>query len=199
MLTINAIVVGLIIAQRLVELRISKRHHRELTASGAEDVGDPVFPWMVFTHALLLVGCLVEPWLLAREFHPWVGWPALAILLIAQTLRFWVLRSLGRHWNVRIVASGAGGVVTSGPYRFVRHPNYAVVLVEAIVLPLFHGAFLTLVVVQFLHIPVLIARIRAEERYLMSLKPYRDAMSDKPRFLPRLWTPSPKDAAKAVR
>ena len=199
MLTINTIVVALVIAQRLVELRVSNRHQRELTAGGAQIVRDPVFGWMVITHALLLTGSLLEPWLLARPFVPWIGWTALAVLVIAQALRIWVLRTLGRQWNVRIVASGEEGVVTSGPYRYVRHPNYAIVLVEAAVLPLFHCAFLTLVVVQLLHIPVLAARIRAEERYLMSLESYREKMADKPRLLPRFRPHREHQSTKAAR
>lgn len=187
MLTFNVVVIAVVIAQRLLELRKSRRHQRELVAAGAVVVRDRAFPWMVLTHVLLLGGCLVEPWACERRFVAWCGWPALGVLAMAQIMRVWIVTTLGKHWNVRIVASGVDGVVTTGPYRYVRHPNYAVVVVEAIALPLFHGAFITLVVVQFLHVPVLFARIRAEERYLFSLESYRAAMADKPRFVPRFW------------
>jgi methyltransferase len=211
MLTCNVILVGLIIVQRLFELRLSRRHQRRWTRAGVATVRDSVFPWMVLTHVLLLLGSVMEPWLLGRPFIPMLGWPALSVLVAAQVLRVHVIKTLGRHWNVRIVASCTDEterVVTTGPYRFVRHPNYAIVLVEAVALPLFHGAFVTLVVVQLLHIPVLVARIRAEERYLMSLPSYREAMADKPRFVPRLWSRRRPDstnsgdstnAAKAAR
>jgi methyltransferase len=191
MLTFNFIVVALVIVQRLFELRLSRRHQRRWIRAGAATVRDPVFPWMVLTHVLLLLGSVMEPWLLERPFIPVFGWPALSVLVVAQVLRVQVIKTLGRHWNVRIVASCTDEterVATTGPYRFVRHPNYAIVMVEAVALPLFHGAFVTLVVVQLLHIPVLAARIRAEERYLMSLPLYREAMADKPRFLPRPWS-----------
>jgi methyltransferase len=186
MLIFNTILVGALIVQRLVELRVSKGHQRRLSEAGAESLTDPVFPWMVLTHAILISGCLLEPWWFEREFVPFLGWSAFGALIAAEIVRVWVLRSLGRHWNVRIIASGAEGIVTTGPYRLVRHPNYAVVLVEALALPLFHGAYLTLLVVQILHVPVLIARIRDEERYLMSLEDYRERMADKPRFIPRI-------------
>ncbi len=195
MLIVNAILVALIVVQRLLELRISKRHQLELTTSGVAAVADPVFPWMVLAHALLIVGALLEPWLLQRTFLPAVGWTALGFLVVAQVVRFWTLHTLGRQSNVRIMASAGQGVVTSGPYRFVRHPNYAVVIVEALCLPLFHGAYVTMATVQLLHTPVLIARIRSEERYLLSLDDYRAQMGDKPRLLPRFWRrPAWRDA-----
>lgn len=199
MLIINTILVGALIVQRLFELHISKRHHYKLTQSGAAIVRDPVFPWMVATQVILILGCLLEPWLLERTFVPWIGWPAFGVLLAAEAVRVWVLRSLGRHWNVRIIASADQGVIASGPYRLVRHPNYAVVIIEALALPLFHGAFLTLLVVQLLHFPVLIARIRAEERYLLSLEDYRARMGAKPRIVPRFWPRFRPAGSKAAR
>lgn len=186
MLIFNAMLVAAIVIQRLIELVISKRHIRQLATDGVDPVPDPVFPWLVLCHVALLVGSAFEPWLLERPFVPIVGWTALAVLIVAQVLRIWVLRTLGRHWNVRIMASGSDGVVTTGPYQWVRHPNYAVVAIESVVLPLFHGAWFTLVIVQMVHIPVLVRRIRAEESYLMSLPDYRERMGAKPRFLPRL-------------
>ena len=187
MLIVNAILVTLIVMQRLGELRVSKQNRRRLSASGAAVIADPVFPWMVFAHVLLIGGSLLEPWLLQRTFLPVVGWTALGCLVVAQVVRFWTLRTLGRHWNVRIMASAGQGVVASGPYRFVRHPNYAIVIVEALCLPLFHGAYLTLAVVQLLQAPVLAARIKSEERYLLSVDDYRRRMGDKPRLVPRFW------------
>lgn len=187
MLILNAIVVGCLVVQRLFELVISRRHRAALAQDGVPAVADPIFPLMVATHVALLVGCGLEPWLLGRDFVPWFGWPAVALLALVQVLRIWVLRTLGRHWNARIMASGATGIVHSGPYRFVRHPNYVVVVLETLLLPLIHGAWWTLAIVQLVHIPVLIARIRGEERYLMSVPQYRALMAGKPRFLPRVF------------
>jgi methyltransferase len=185
LLTVNSLLVGAIAVQRLVELGISARARRRLLDRGVGAAADPCYPYMVGTHVLLLLGTALEPWLLARPFLPLVGWPALAGLAAAQVLRAWVLRSLGGHWNVRILRSAELGFVTAGPYRFVRHPNYAVVIAETVLLPLFHGAWWTLALVQVVHLPVLAQRIRCEERYLFSIPGYREAFARKPRFLPR--------------
>ena len=186
MLTLNIVIVLAVVVQRLVELRVSVRHRRVLAEEGTRAVPDPVFAWMVLAHALLLVGVALEPWLLDRAFLPWLGWPALAMLVVVQGVRIWVIKTLGRHWNVRIMASCAEGIVADGPYRWVRHPNYVVVAAESVLLPLFHGAWITLLLVQFLHVPVLWRRIRAEEEYLMTVPEYRQRMGGKPRLFPRL-------------
>lgn len=204
-LALNTLVVATLTVQRLVELVISGRHRAALRRRGVAVVADPVYPAMVAVHVGLLIGCGLEPWLLDRPFAPWVGWPALALLALAQLGRFWVLRTLGEHWNARIMASGAdGGVVTDGPYRFVRHPNYTVVIAETLLLPLIHGAWWTLLVVQIAHAPVLWLRIRSEERSLMAAAEYRAQMAHKPRFLPR-WAgsggarPEERDAGERGR
>ncbi len=174
----------LVIVQRLGELFWSKRNARRLAARGFEPAADPVFGWMVLAHAILIAGCLAEPWLADRDPLPWLALPALALFLLAQGLRIWALRALGEHWNVRIFASARAGPVTTGPYRWIRHPNYLAVMVEAATLPLITSAWLTWVVVQLVHTPVLLRRVRDEERVLLADDGYRAALGDKPRFLP---------------
>lgn len=178
--------VALVVLQRLAELAWSKRNTRRLAARGLEPAPDPVYPWMVFAHAGLLAGCLLEPWLLDRDPLPAVALPAALLFLAAQALRVWALASLGEHWNVRIFASAPAGAVAAGPYRYIRHPNYLAVLVEVATLPLVTSAWFTWLAVQLVHTPVLVRRIRDEERVLFADAGYRDAMGAKPRFLPRL-------------
>ena len=76
-------------------------------------------------------------------------------MVLANLLRFWVIATLGVHWNVRVVRSMPLGVVTAGPYRFVRHPNYVAVFVELLALPLVHGAYLTAAAGTLLHLVIL--------------------------------------------
>ena len=80
-------------------------------------------------------------------------------MVLANALRFWVIATLGVHWNVRVVPSMPLGVVTSGPYRFVRHPNYVAVFVELAALPLVHGAYLTALAGALLHAAILRRRV----------------------------------------
>jgi methyltransferase len=171
---------------RLLEVRLSRRHQRALAARGAWPAADPGFPAMVALHAGVLVASALEVVWLHRPFTPAVGVPALVAFALANGLRWWVIATLGPHWNVRVMGSLALGVVTAGPYRFVRHPNYVAVFVELLALPLVHGAWVTALVGGALHAVVLRRRVAAEEAVLAADAAYRDAMGRKPRFVPRL-------------
>jgi methyltransferase len=172
---------------RLAELRISNRHQREMIARGAAKIDDPKFRWMVLLHTAVLLGAALEVTLLGRPFIPWLAAPMLGIFLAANAVRLWVIRTLGEHWNVQVVDSTGLGVVTSGPFRYVRHPNYAAVFAEMLALPLIHTAWITAAAGAIGHIAVLGQRLSTEERVLFANPDYRAAMSGKPRFLPGLF------------
>jgi methyltransferase len=172
---------------RLVEMRISRRHQKEMATRGAAKVDEPKFCWMVLLHTAVLFGAALEVVFLKRPFLPWLAAPMFAIFLAANALRWWVIRSLGAHWNVQVVDSTRLGVVTSGPFRYVRHPNYAAVFSELLALPLIHTAWITAIAGAIAHIGVLAQRLSTEERVLLSNPEYRAAMSGKPRFLPGLF------------
>jgi methyltransferase len=174
-------------ALRLLELRISKQHQKEMLGRGAARVEEPRFRWMVVLHTAVLIGSAVEVVFLHRPFLPVLGTIMLFVFLAANVVRWWVIRTLGEHWNVQVVDSTRLGVVTSGPFRFVRHPNYAAVFAEMIALPLIHTAWLTALVGTVAHAIVLKMRLSTEERVLFANPDYRAAMSGKPRFLPGLF------------
>jgi methyltransferase len=172
---------------RLVELQISKRHQREMAARGAAKVDEPKFRWMVLLHTAVLIGAALEVVLLRRPFLLWLAAPMFVLFLVANAVRWWVIRSLGSHWNAQVVDSTRLGVVTSGPFRYVRHPNYAAVFTELLALPLIHTAGVTAVLGAIAHIAVLSQRLSTEERVLFANPDYRTAMNGKPRFLPGLF------------
>jgi methyltransferase len=174
-------------ALRLVELRISKNHQREMLVRGAAKVEEPRFRWMVMLHTAVLLGSAAEVVFLHRPFVPVLATVMLAIFLAANAVRWWVIRTLGEHWNVQVVDSTRLGVVTSGPFRFVRHPNYAAVFAEMMALPLIHTAWITAIAGTLAHAVVLRMRLSTEERVLFANADYRAAMSGKPRFLPGLF------------
>jgi len=178
------VLVGAVGACRLIEMRLSRRHQRALAAGGAPLLPERVFPAMVALHTAVLIGAVAETLLLDRPFIPALAIPAVALVALANALRFWVIATLGIHWNVRVVASMPLGVVTSGPYRFVRHPNYVAVFVELAALPLVHGAYLTAIAGTLLNVAILPRRIALEESVLMADAAYRRAFEGKPRFLP---------------
>ena len=187
------VLVGAVGACRLVELRLSRRHQRALAEGGAAVLPEPVFPAMVALHTGILVAAVLETFLLARSFVPALAIPAVTLVVLANALRFWVIATLGVHWNVRVVPSMGLGVVTSGPYRFVRHPNYVAVFVELAALPLVHGAYLTAAAGALLHAAILHRRVRLEESVLMADESYRRAFERKPRFLPLPSSSAPRD------
>jgi methyltransferase len=174
-------------ALRVVELQISRRHQQQLVARGAAKVADPRFRWMVALHTSVLVGAALEVVLLKRPFIPALAASMFAIFLAANAVRWWVIRTLGDHWNVQVMDSTRLGVVTSGPFRFVRHPNYAAVFAEMLALPLIHTAWITALAGSLAHVAVLAQRLSTEEAVLFANPDYRAAMTGKPRFLPGLF------------
>ena len=132
--------------ERLYELRVSKRNAAIAFAQGGREYGQRHFPWMVTLHTGLLLASIAEVVLLNRPFIPLLGWPMLVIAIACQGARYWIIASLGSQWNTRvIVIPGAARVVARGPYRWFTHPNYVVVAVEGIALPLVHTAWITAV------------------------------------------------------
>jgi methyltransferase len=174
-------------ALRIAELRISRRHQQQLVSRGAAKVADPRFRWMVALHTTVLIGAAVEVILRKRPFIPALAAIMFAVFLAANAVRWWVIRTLGAHWNVRVMDSTHLGVITAGPFRFVRHPNYAAVFAEMLALPLIHSAWLTAIAGSLAHVAVLAQRLATEEPVLFANPDYRAAMASKPRFLPGLF------------
>jgi methyltransferase len=172
---------------RIYELQISKRHQRRMEQHGASKVSEPNFRWMVLLHTAVLAGAAAEVVFLHRPFYPWFAAICLALFIGANVVRWWVIRTLGDHWNVQVMNSTALGIVTTGPFRYVRHPNYAAVFAEMLVLPLIHCAWITALAGSTAHVIVLSQRLATEERVLFSDPRYRENMAAKPRFLPGLF------------
>lgn len=140
---------------------------------------------MVLVHVALVVLPPLERALRSEPPPAWALWSGLGLLLVAQLVRVWALRTLGRAWNARAVVDLSGPLVTGGPYRFVRHPNYLAVLLEFVALPLAAGAWITLVALPLAHAPILAARIRREEASLAALPGWSEAFGPLGRVLPR--------------
>jgi methyltransferase len=172
---------------RLVELRISWQHQQRLLASGAARVPEPHFKWMVVVHTGVLIGAAVEVVALRRPFLPLLAAVMFTLFIAGNLLRLWVVLSLGDLWSMQVMDSTRVGVVTTGPFRFVRHPNYTGVILEMLSLPLIHTAWITALVTAPAYAWALSKRLQVEERVLMVNPEYRAAMGHKPRFLPGLF------------
>jgi methyltransferase len=161
-MTVASIVLLLVTLQRLSELVIAKRNTAELIAQGAVEHGAAHYPVMVLLHASWLAGLWWFGWNAA------VIWPLLALYILLQGFRIWILASLGRRWTTRILTVPNETLVARGPYRFMRHPNYALVLLEVPVLPLALGLTWFAIVFCALNMAMLAWRISVEEKALSS-------------------------------
>ena len=155
------VIVGLLVVQRLAELGFARRNHRALLARGAVEVGRGHYPAMVALHAgwLLALPTTIDPRTAASL-------PLLVVFVLLQCGRVWVMATLGSRWTTRVVVLPGAEPIRSGPYRYVRHPNYLIVCGELAVVPLMFGAWILAVAVSVLNLLVLRARLRVENRAL---------------------------------
>ncbi len=175
-------VFGVVALLRLLELVVSARRARARRESLVSEPG--LFPAMVLLHVGLLTAPCLEVWFLGRPLIPALTIAAAVVLVLATALRVWTLRALGRAWNVRVVVPEEGAVVTHGPYRWIRHPNYLVVILEILALPLLHTAWISALALSVLNGLVLWRRIRTEEEALSQLPAWREAMATRKRLIP---------------
>jgi methyltransferase len=167
-LTLLVLGVALVATQRLLELVLSRRNERRIRARGAVELGRGHYPLMVALHALWIASTLVEGVLRGPEVP--ALWPVpLALFLLAQALRYWAVFSLGESWNTRILVVPGVKLVRRGPYKYLDHPNYVVVVVEILAFPLTFGAWVTALVFTALNAALLYVRIREEDRALAEL------------------------------
>ncbi|MFG1683840.1 isoprenylcysteine carboxyl methyltransferase family protein [Nonomuraea sp. NPDC049269] len=160
------ILIGLVAAERLAELAVARRNLAWARSKGGIEYGRRHYRWIVLAHTGLLLACPAEVWLFDRPFIPALGWPMLAIVLLAQGLRWSCIAALGRQWNTRVVVVPGMPLVSGGPYRWSRHPNYVAVVAEGVALPLVHTAWLTALVFTLVNGVLLAVRVRVEEAAL---------------------------------
>jgi methyltransferase len=159
-LILNLAILALVTLQRLGELWLSARNTRRLLAEGAHEAGASHYPLIVAVHALwLLTLWWLAPSRLLDRF--WLG-----VFVIIELTRIWVLASIGRRWTTRIIVLPGAPLVRRGPYRFVDHPNYLVVVAEIAVLPLVFGLWQVALLLSLLNAAVLTIRIREENKAL---------------------------------
>jgi methyltransferase len=161
--------VGLVAIERFVEVYVSKRNVRRALGRGGIEDGPAHYKWMVGFHAALLVACPLEVWVLARPWVPALGLPMLGLLAGANVVRLWVMATLGDRWTTRVVYVPGDPLVTGGPFRWMRHPNYLAVVVEVAALPLIHTAWLTAALASIANGFVLRRRIAIEDGILKRL------------------------------
>ncbi|TWI56039.1 isoprenylcysteine carboxyl methyltransferase family protein [Halalkalibacter nanhaiisediminis] len=174
----------LVIVQRLIEVVIAKRNARWIKSQGGYETGSEHYRLMIATHVFFFLSLIIEVTLKEYSFAGWSLIP-LTVFLLAQIARVWALSSLGRFWNTRIMILPGAKVIAKGPYRFVRHPNYVVVITEIAMLPLIFQAYWTAIVFTIINALVLSIRIKEEEAALNKATDYRNVFAKRSRFMPK--------------
>lgn len=155
------LVVLVVAGQRIFEVILSARNVRRLKARGAVEHGAGHYPAFVALHAAWLGALFVLTPPAAVPSLPWIG-----LFLALQGARLWVIASLGRYWTTRVLTVPDAPLVRTGPYRWLRHPNYLIVAAELIVLPMAFGQWAVAAVATLLNLPLTAWRIRVEDRAL---------------------------------
>ncbi len=158
------VILGFVTLQRLLEMQLAEKHSRKLLTEGAVEHGAGHYPFIVALHTAWLAA--LWWWAPGRP----ISIPFLTVFAILQAGRVWVIRSLGERWTTRIIVKPGAPLVRAGPYRFVGHPNYMVVIGEIAVLPLVFGLWQIAIIFSLLNALILTVRIRAENRALASLR-----------------------------
>ena len=161
MIWIAYAVIGLMVLQRFGELVLANRNTQRLKARGAAEIGAGHYRFIVLLHMAWLMAVL---WLLPAPLV--IHWVWLAVMVLLQAARVWVIATLGPYWTTRIISLPGAPLIKTGPYRFVRHPNYIVVAAEILVLPLAFGEVAVAIFFSIANAAMLFWRIREEDAAL---------------------------------
>ena len=154
--------------QRLSELLIARRNEKKVLSEGAVEYDARGYRVIVAMHVFFFISFVAEYYILSKSLN--ALWPLLlSIIVLAEILRYWAITSLGKYWNTKILVTPGSRLVSKGPYKFIRHPNYLSVVIEIAVVPLLFSCFITSVTFTVLNLLILRRRIRIEERALATV------------------------------
>lgn len=160
-MSIHDWIVALVALQRLGELVHARRNTRRLLAAGAVEVGADHYPLFILLHGAWLLALLLA----VPEDAP-LHWPLIGLFAALLAARVWTIASLGKYWTTRIITLPGAPLIKRGPYRFLHHPNYLVVIAEIAILPLAFGAWEIALVFSLMNLLLLRHRVRVEEAAL---------------------------------
>lgn len=169
----------------MIELVVAKRNERWIKARGGVEFGARHYPIIVLIHTTFLMTMILEVLSFERELSYF--WVVLLVgFFLTQGMRIWAIRSLGPYWNTKIIVLPGASVVKKGPYRFIKHPNYVIVALEIVLIPLMFNAYITAIIFTIFNLLILAIRIPTEERALTALTNYDIELDGNRRFLPQL-------------
>lgn len=158
-----------IIVQRLVELVIAKRNEQWMKANGGIEKGKEHYKWFIVIHSLFFISILAEVAIRGTDGYVLNNF-LFALFLLIQLARVWCIQSLGKFWNTKIIVLPNVALVKRGPYKYIKHPNYVIVGLELIVIPLLFGAYYTALMFPLFHLMLMKVRIPLEEKALGRVK-----------------------------
>ena len=159
------VILALVTLQRLGELVLAKRNTARLLANGGYEIGAGHYPIIVAFHTAWILGLW---WLAPSQL---INWYLIGVFAVLQALRVWVIATLGARWTTRIIRVPGESLVARGPFRFLNHPNYAVVIAEIFILPLAFGLIWFSIITGLLNLCILAWRIHIENA---ALEPVRN-------------------------
>ncbi|MHC0035738.1 isoprenylcysteine carboxyl methyltransferase family protein [Pseudoneobacillus sp. C159] len=175
----------IMILQRISELILAKHNERWMKKQGGREFGENHYRIIVMIHSLFFIIYFIEVVILNKKISP--IWPyLLAVFLLTQAGRVWALVSLGKYWNTKIIVVPGANVVVKGPYKYLKHPNYVIVMIEFLIIPLLFQAYFTAIIFSLLNLWVLSIRIPEEEKALNTLTTYQDSLGQLHRFVPKI-------------
>jgi len=154
-----------LVFQRQIELFVAKRNEQIVRKEGAVEHDKEGYKYIVLLHLGFFVSLLAEHFLFKTQFNSY-SIIFFAIFIFTQLLRYWAIISLGRYWNTKILVVPGLNLVTKGPYKFIRHPNYIAVIIEIAAIPLIFSCYITAIVFSVINLITLRRRINIEEKAL---------------------------------
>lgn len=158
-----AVFVGFLILLRLGELLLARRNERWLLQHGAVEYGMRHYRYIVMLHVFFFISLITEYVFTSTGYY---SVPLLVLYFLLLAFKAWVIFSLGRFWNTKILHISGYPLVKKGPYKFMKHPNYIIVIAEIALIPLIFHLYITAVVFSLLNAVMLYVRITEENKVL---------------------------------
>jgi len=174
--------ITMVIFQRVTELIVANRNERWMKKQGGIEFGQQHYWFIVTIHSLFIISLILEVIIFKRELSSL--WPFLgSLFVLTQLARIWALHSLGKYWNTKIIVVPNAKVIKKGPYVYLKHPNYLIVSLEFIIIPLLFNAFWTAILFSLLNLLILMIRIPTEEKALAEHTEYQLVFNQTGRLL----------------
>ena len=149
-----------VISQRLIELIIAKKNEKWVRSRGALEYGQNHYPFIILLHTMFIISMVIEYFWRSGIFTSILLW----LFFVLEILKAWIISSLGKYWNTKILRVPRSLFVKKGPYKLFKHPNYFIVICEIIIIPMVFNLYLTAIIFTILNAIMLAVRIREEEK-----------------------------------